>query len=231
MTVPSLSLGVHDRYGPAIRDRIVEKLQEPSADRAYHLLTPAQLRALARTESPDAPVLSFYLQLGPERRRGGAWHSFFNSLATATLKSVGDRREQRALGDELDRIEEAMNEELPELGRGIVFFVCRPIGLWSQIAVSVPLPDHLHLSGRPYVRPLVRTRDCCRRSTAGSSSARSGRSRRCSRSTDSGCPGCTRSPRRAIAVISARRNRSGVRPACWPRPPGWCWSSSRAVIF
>jgi hypothetical protein len=41
----------------------------------------------------------------------------------------------------------------------VVIFVCRPLGLWSQIAVSVPLPDHLHLSGRPYVRPLVRTRD------------------------------------------------------------------------
>jgi peptide subunit release factor 1 (eRF1) len=159
MTVPSLSLGVHDRYGPEIRDRILAKLQAPSEDRAYHLLTPAQLRALARTESPDAPVLSFYLQLGPERRLGGAWHSFFTSLATATLKSIGDRRERRALGDELERVEEALNEELPELGRGVVFFVCRPLGLWSQIAVSVTLPDHLHLSRRPYVRPLVRTRD------------------------------------------------------------------------
>jgi peptide subunit release factor 1 (eRF1) len=159
MTVPSLSLGVHDRYGPEIRDKILNKLQAPSEDRAYHLLTPAQLRALARTEAPDAPVLSFYLQLGPERRRGGAWHSFFSSLATATLRSIDEKRERRALGDELERIEEALNEELPELGRNVVFFVCRPLGLWSQIAVSVPLPDHLHLSGRPYVRPLVRTRD------------------------------------------------------------------------
>jgi len=159
MTVPSLSLGVHDRYGPEIRDKILSKLQAPSDERAYHLLTPAQLRVLARTESPDAPVLSFYLRLSPERRRGGAWHSFFTSLATATLKSIADKRERRALGDELERIEEALGEELPELGRGVAFFVCRPLGLWSQIAVSVSLPDHLHLSRRPYVRPLVRTRD------------------------------------------------------------------------
>jgi hypothetical protein len=159
MMVPSLSLGVHDRYGPEVRDKILDKLRAPGEDRAYHLLMPAELRALARTESPGAPVLSLYLQLTPERRHGGGWHSFFTSLVTETLKSIADKRERRALGDELERIEEALNEQLPELGRGVVFFVCRPLGLWSQIAVSLPLPDHLHLSRRPYVRPLVRTRD------------------------------------------------------------------------
>jgi peptide subunit release factor 1 (eRF1) len=33
------------------------------------------------------------------------------------------------------------------------------MGLWRQIAVSVPLPDGAWLSPRPYLRPLARTRD------------------------------------------------------------------------
>jgi hypothetical protein len=29
---------------------------------------------------------------------------------------------------------------------------------------------------------------------------------------------------------SGCRSQSGVRLACWPRWPGWCWTSSRAAI-
>ena len=45
------------------------------------------------------------------------------------------------------------------LGPGVAFFACRPLGLWLQIAVTLPLPDGVHQGMRPYVRPLVRTRD------------------------------------------------------------------------
>jgi peptide subunit release factor 1 (eRF1) len=159
MNVPSVSIGLHDRYTPAIRDRIVERLQVPIDDDAYHLLTPAHLRTLAATESSDGPVLSFYLQLGPERRSRAVWHSVFSSLANETTKGIRDRRERRVVRDELDRIENALNEELPELGRGVAFFACRTTRLWQQIAVSVTLPDGVHLGTRPYLRPLVRTRD------------------------------------------------------------------------
>jgi len=159
MNVPSVSISLHDRYSPAMRDRIVEKLQVPIDDEAYHLLTPAHLRMLAATESSDGPVLSFYLQLGPERRSRAVWHSVFSSLANETAKAIRDRREHRAVRDELDRIENALNEKLPELGRGVAFFACRTSRLWQQIAVSVPLPDGVHFGPRPYLRPLVRTRD------------------------------------------------------------------------
>jgi peptide subunit release factor 1 (eRF1) len=108
---------------------------------------------------PGAPVLSLYLQLSPDRRTSGAWKSAFSNLSATALKRIGDRRERRAMKDELDRIEQTLHTELPALGRGVVFFACRPIGLWRQIAVSVPLPDGAYLSPRPYVRPLVRTRD------------------------------------------------------------------------
>lgn len=128
-------------------------------DGTYRLLTPGHLRRLAEIELSKAPVLSLYLQLTPERRVGRAWHSFFSSLVTATLRRFVSHRERETAREDFDRIEQVLAAELPAMGRGVVFFVCRPLGLWRQIALSVPLPDSVHLSSRPYIRPLVRTRD------------------------------------------------------------------------
>jgi len=160
MSIPALSLSGHDRYTPEIRDRIVEKLHEAPADQtAYPMLTPARLRALAEIEASDAIVLSFYMQLSPDRRVGRAWHTFFSSLRDRTLRAIEDRRQRQGMQDEFDRVEQALAAELPVLGRGVAFFSSRKLGLWRQIAVSVPLPDGAYMRTRPYLRPLVRTRD------------------------------------------------------------------------
>jgi hypothetical protein len=159
MSVPSLSVSVHHRYTPEIRDRILGKLQASMHETAYRVLTPAHLRALVEIDSPDAPVLSLYLQLTPERRTGDAWRTVFSSLAAAMLKPIDNGRKRQAMRDEFDRIERALDDELPALGRGVAFFTCRKQRLWRKIGVSVPLPDGAHLGPRPYVRPLVRTRD------------------------------------------------------------------------
>jgi peptide subunit release factor 1 (eRF1) len=159
MSIPSLTASVQDRYDPEVRDRILALLQQSRAEMAYPLLTPAQLRALAETESPDAPVLSFYLQLTPERRVGNAWRAVFTHLTDDTLKPIDDTRKRQAMQDQFDRIRRALDDELPALGRGAAFFSCPKLGLWQQIAVSLPLPDGVHLGPRPYVRPLLRTRD------------------------------------------------------------------------
>jgi Polyphosphate kinase 2 (PPK2) len=103
MSVPSLSVSVHHRYTPEIRDRILGKLQASTRHTAHSVLTPAHLRALAEIDSPDAPVLSLYLQLGPERRTGGAWRTVLSSLATARLKPIDNGRKRQAMQDEFDR--------------------------------------------------------------------------------------------------------------------------------
>jgi hypothetical protein len=67
---------VHDRYGPEVRDKIIEKLRTPMITAAYQILTSTHLRILAETKSTEEPVLSVYLQLSPERRvMPGARHS------------------------------------------------------------------------------------------------------------------------------------------------------------
>lgn len=104
-------------------------------------------------------MLSLYLRLSPDRRVGRAWETAFSSLAVATLRRIGDGRERRAVEEELGRIEDALHAEVPALGHGVAFFACRPLGLWRQIAVPLPLSDGAYLRARPYLRPLARTRD------------------------------------------------------------------------
>ena len=159
MTVPALTVSGHDRYNPEIRDRILAKLHTPVDDATYQLLTPARLRELAEIEAGYWPVVSLYLQLSPDRRVGGGWRTYLASLSDSVLKPIAEHRRRELLQEEFDRIENALDNELPALGRGAAFFTCRKLGLWRQIAVSVPLPDSVHVLPRPYLRPLVRTRD------------------------------------------------------------------------
>jgi peptide subunit release factor 1 (eRF1) len=160
MSTPNLSLGGLDHYTPELRDRILEKLNAAHlSETAYKMLTPMHLRSLTEIETGDATVASFYMQLSPDRRVGGTWRTFFSSLREATLKPIQNRRQREEIRGELDRIGQALEAELPALGRGVAFFSSQKLGFWRQIAVSVPLPDGVWLNPKPYLRPLVRTRD------------------------------------------------------------------------
>lgn len=159
MKIPSLALGPHEHYSPELRDKISALLQRQADGPAYHLLTPDRLRSLIDIESEDEPVLSLYLQLDGARRAGGAWHTAFTSLRDTTLKPVGDRSAQQILGEAFNRIEQALADELPTLGKGVAFFACRRRDLWEQVSVAVPLPDGAYIGSKAYVRPLVRTQD------------------------------------------------------------------------
>ena len=162
MSVPSLWVDEHHRFTLEMRDEVLDKLRQArraTGDPTYRILTPQHLRQLAEFESPSAPVISFYLQLTPDRRVGGAWHIVFKNLVAATLGPITDKRKREKLADELQRIEAALQAELPALGRGVAFFTCPTGELWRQIALSLPLPDCAHVGSRPYIRPLARTRD------------------------------------------------------------------------
>jgi peptide chain release factor subunit 1 len=148
MNIPVLAIGWHEHYRPELRDKILDRLRTQAIGAGFLLLTPAQLRTLAEIESPETPILSVYPQLSPERRASGAWRSAFSSLRTASLKPINDQRKWPALNDEFDRIAQALEEELPELARGVAFFVCRPRDLWQQTAVPLPLPDAVHLDSK-----------------------------------------------------------------------------------
>jgi peptide subunit release factor 1 (eRF1) len=162
MSVPSLLVDEHHRFTPEMRDKVLDKLGQSARatdDPTYRMLTPHHLRQLAQFESHAEPVISLYLQLTPDRRLHGAWRIVFKDLVAIALEQINGKRRRESLTGELHRIEDALQAELPALGRGIAFFTCRARGLWRQIALSVPLPDGVHIGSRPYFRPLARTRD------------------------------------------------------------------------
>lgn len=101
----------------------------PFAAAEYHVLTPPLLRELADAGSEIAPVLSLYIQLTPERRAGGAWRKLLSSLSEAVLRPVQDKNVRHALEQEIAQVSQAMEKELPVLGRGAAFFSCRTAGL------------------------------------------------------------------------------------------------------
>jgi hypothetical protein len=158
--VPSVSIDHrHYRYTPELRDQIAERLGTPPTATDYHILMPSTLRELADTVSERLPVLSLYLQLTPERRTGKGWRSALTAMSDDMLRSIDEKSTWNVLQEEFARIEQAMDDELPALGRGVAFFACQPVGLWRQLAIQLPLPDLAHLDKRPYIRPLARTRD------------------------------------------------------------------------
>lgn len=159
MDIPSVSITRHDRYTPELRDKIAQALRAPPAAAGYHVLTAPLLRELADTVSESAPILSLYIHLTPERRVGGAWRSYLSSLSEAVLRPVHDKKVRHALEQEVAQVSQAMESELPVLGRGAAFFSCRTAGLWRQVAVPLPLPDNAHAAAQPFIRPLVRAQD------------------------------------------------------------------------
>ena len=61
-----------------------------------------------------APIAGFLF-----RRVGGGWRIVFKNLVAATLGPIADKRKRGKL--ELQRIDVALQAELPALGRGLAF--------------------------------------------------------------------------------------------------------------
>jgi hypothetical protein len=127
MAVPILDLSPVENFTPELRDRVLD-LQQDGAATDYEILSPDELRALAKLESADELVFSMYLQLSPERRAGKGWRSAFHSLRHATLEPLKDRRRREAMQETFERIERTLEDSLPTLGRGAAFFSCRASG-------------------------------------------------------------------------------------------------------
>jgi len=158
MAVPILDLSPVENFTPDLRDRVLALLQN-GATTGYEILSPDELRALAKLESADEPVFSIYLQLSPDRRAGKGWLSALHSLRHATLKPLKERRRREAMQETFERIERTLEDSLPTLGRGAAFFSCQALGLWRRVSFALTLPDAVHMEPRPHVRPLARTAD------------------------------------------------------------------------
>lgn len=143
---------------PDVRDALVAELTTRTTTPGFHFLSPDHLARLNGTVSDGAPVVSLFLDLGPEQRMGETWRLAFRDLREQAEASA-PKEHRRAVAADLDRIEEALAVGLPRTGRGVAFFACGETGLFEQIGTAVALPTTVHLDRSAYVRPLARVRD------------------------------------------------------------------------
>ncbi len=144
---------------PDLRDALIAQLEERTTTPGFHYLDADHLTELTSIESPDAPIVSFFMELTPEMRVGEAWHIAFKDLTRQALENANSHYDPKAVQSELNRIEEALRRGIPRTGRGLVFYACEPIGLFRQFGVAISLPNTTYVDRRPYVRPLARVRD------------------------------------------------------------------------
>ena len=142
---------------PDTRDALLAELQRRTTTPGFHFLSADHLSRLNETEATGAPVVSLYLSLSPEQRRGNAWDKALRDLCDQALGQAGPHRD--AVKAELDRIEETLHAGLPRTGRGVAFFACEAEDLFERLGTAVEVPSSVHLDRNPYVRPLARVRD------------------------------------------------------------------------
>ena len=113
-----------------------------------------RLRELAKFESPDAPVVSLYLntEWADEQQRERVRIFLKNALAEARARAWADP-------DDLDWVERQgralIEREAFEGANGAVLFACRAANLREVTPLRVPFDDTFVVDARAHVRPLA----------------------------------------------------------------------------
>jgi peptide subunit release factor 1 (eRF1) len=144
---------------PQERDALVAQFHAMEEEAPFRLLTPGEVKLLNTLASDDAPIVSVYLDLGPEARRDRTWATVLKSLAREVTATITDPREARRVAQEVARIEQMLSQRLPDLGRSMALFSSEAIGLWHEVMLPVGLPNRLRFGKRAYLRPLFRVLD------------------------------------------------------------------------
>ncbi len=144
---------------PTERDALVNQFEVLAQEPSFRLLTRRRLSRLADASSDDAPIVSLFLDLGPQARQNRKWAIVLKNLARDALARVPDRSHARIAEQEINRLEDAIAGGLPDLGRGMAVFASEPIGLREEVIFPLPLPNRLEVNRRPYLRPLFRQLD------------------------------------------------------------------------
>ncbi|MDT0631140.1 peptide chain release factor 1 [Rubrivirga sp. S365] len=142
---------------PDDRDALLAELRRRTTKPGFHFLSADHLQRLNEAQSTSAPIVSLYMELTPEARLGTTWETTFKDLCERAVSDAGEQK--KAVQAECDRIGEALANGLPRTGRGVAFFACEALGLFEQLGTAIALPNEVHVTDNPYVRPLARVRD------------------------------------------------------------------------
>ena len=141
---------------PATRDELLAELRRRTTTPGFHFLSSDHLQRLNDAQADGAAIVSLYMELTPEARLGTTWETTFKDLCERAVAQADDAKAVQA---ECERIREALEGGLPRTGRGVAFFACQSLGLFEQLGTAIALPNEVHVTDNPHVRPLARVRD------------------------------------------------------------------------
>jgi len=144
---------------PYERDALVAQFDTMVESAPFQLLTSQMLQELGAIDSDGAPVVSLYLDLGPDARRDRTWATVLKNLTREAIERLDDRGDERLVAQEGKRLERLIGKTLPDLGRSVALFSSEPAGILREVSLPLPLPNRMVVSNRPYLRPLFREMD------------------------------------------------------------------------
>ncbi|MDQ7030004.1 MAG: Vms1/Ankzf1 family peptidyl-tRNA hydrolase [Ardenticatenia bacterium] len=155
----ALAAAGRKRHNQEARQRLLERLEAVEGVRHYDLLSPEVIRWLASLRSPDAPVVSLYLDISPRRVNEAPVHVRVRRLIDEARQQMGNEVDARLLEQALASVEhffQGGGDEGARMGQGLALFSAPAIDLWRLYRLPVPVRDRLVIGDRPEVRPLVR---------------------------------------------------------------------------
>lgn len=116
------------------------------------LITEAAVKHLASFRSPDAPVVSVYVDV--DGRRSITRHDVDRQI-DRLVREARSRPEAGAAEADLARIAEYVKGDLDRSGvRGLAVFACSAHDLWEVVALPVPVLPQVHVNQSPAVAQL-----------------------------------------------------------------------------
>ena len=105
------------------------------------------LHELAELVSEDAPILSLYLHLDPQRRAA-------DEIKLSLRRLLSQATEDGASPADVERIERFFEYEHDRQGRAVACFSNQAHKFWRGYTLLVPVQSAVHVGQRPYIKPL-----------------------------------------------------------------------------
>ena len=118
------------------------------------------LDRLAALDPQDAPVLSLYLDTGPDDTGRRTFDLFIRKQLPDRLSTYAAGSDERSSFEaDTARIEQFLADELEPSTRGVAIIACHAAGLFEALQLDVRLENLLVVSDRPHLYPLARVQD------------------------------------------------------------------------
>lgn len=120
------------------------------------------LNRLAAFEPTTWPVISLYLDTGPDQHGRANFESFLRKELRARGKTFPLRSPQReSFERDTERLAEYLSDDLRPSANGVALFACAGAdGFFEDVQLDAPIEEHrLYVADRPHLYPLARFTD------------------------------------------------------------------------